>query len=149
MEGQKLREALRCHPDAQPEIRRIAEMMRDLYQSNEPRALEPGDWHLPMVTDEEWPSSISGSDEEFLLMYWPRVSAGRCARVSYLTHDGRRDPDEDYALYSRLVTSGHLSPLEHPARALHMPERRANFVGWEQLRYSIPNEAVFRPQEAA
>ena len=43
------------------------------------------------------------------------MCAGRCARVSYLTHDGRRDPAADLALARGLVENGHMSPLEHVA----------------------------------
>lgn len=135
--------ALRCHPAAQPEIRRIAEMMRDAMAASIPRRFEPGDWHLPLV----------GFDDEDLLLLaervplaldWARISAGRCARVSYLTHDGKRDPQADLDLYARLASSGHMSPLEHPARALHHPVPRGNLVGWESLRSMTPGEAVFR-----
>jgi hypothetical protein len=65
-----------------------------------------------------------------------KVSAARCARVSYLTHDGKRDIEADLTLYDRLVEGGHWSPLEHVAT----PNRYGmgslgNFHGWEQLRH--------------
>lgn len=135
--------ALRCHPDAQPEIRRIAEMMRELYEGSESVVLMPGEWHLPLVTYEERIEFAHAPAEHLA-----KISAGRCARVSYLTHDGRRAPDEDVALCDKLMASGHMSPLEHPAMAL--PDRRAegNVRGFRQLRKTIPGEDVFRPGEA-
>jgi hypothetical protein len=70
----------------------------------------------------------------------PAVSAARCARVSYLTHDGRRDPEADILLYKRLLTSGHLAPFEHVATPTHVAVRQGNFIGWRQLRKGIPHE---------
>lgn len=43
--------ALRCHPDAQPELRKVVEMMRDLYLASKPKTLRPGEWHLPLIDD--------------------------------------------------------------------------------------------------
>lgn len=151
--------ALRCHPDAQPEIRIVAELARDLYRSQEPVELVPGGWHLPMLTSEELSTFSSVSTEQaglYLdhleeyrpdLLRWIKVAVGRCARVSYLTHDGRRDPDADVALCDRLVASGHMSPMEHaamactPYRASYRPT--GNFRGWLQYRKLIPGEAIF------
>ena len=66
-----------------------------------------------------------------------QISAARCARVSYLTHDGKpTEPEDDVKLFQQLTGSGpikHLSPLEHVAR----PNRElwsGNFRGWRQLR---------------
>lgn len=127
--------ALRAHEDAQPEIRTIAENMKALYGISIPKELDEYDWHLPFIQDEE-------RDGKFEFSLQARmISAARCARVSYLTHDGVRDLDADIKLYHRLVDGGHLSPLEHVAR----PELGdwGNFRGWKQLRKSILNEADF------
>ena len=99
---------LRCHPDAEPHIQRIAYMARDLYDSNTPKELQPGEWHLPLVGFE--------GDENIPRGSTPQISTARCARVSYLTHDGHRDLSADFELFERLRTSGHWSPFEHPAR---------------------------------
>jgi hypothetical protein len=130
--------ALRAHEDAQPEIRTIAETMKALYAVSEPVKREVGDWHLPYIQDEErdgiWEHSILAC----------KVSAARCARVSYLTHDGVRDLKADLALYERLVSGGHMSPLEHVA----VPQEPgitsgSNFRGWLQFRKTIINEHDF------
>lgn len=106
--------ALRTHKDAQPEIRKIALMMEDAYhESGGHLAVR---WHLPLIDPKE---------VQYLLPnwnYWKKVSIGRCARVSYLTHHGVRDPDADIELHDRLLESRHLSPFEHVARPFNERE---------------------------
>lgn len=124
---------LRCHPTAQPEFRRLAEKMRDTIHASEPRTLIRGQWHLPLVGypgDEE----LTGADRV-------RVSVARCARVSYLTHEGRRDIDADLGLFSRLQESGHLSPFEHAATPWLQDRHIANFKGWRQARQFVEAQA--------
>ncbi len=139
--------SLRCHPDAQPEIRRIAEMMRDLYYSQEPTPVSAGFWHLPLT-------GFSG-DEALDADALRKVSVARCARVSYLTHEGKRDVGADLALYDRLVSSGHMSPSEHQGCAMgaqwwtESPMLCGNFKGWIQHRKLLPGECrSYRPSEA-
>jgi hypothetical protein len=130
---------LRCHPDAQPEIRLIAETMRDAVGASEAAELGWEEWHLPLVRPED---RKEVAEMEDLI----KVSVGRCARVSYLTHAGKRDLDADIGLYDRLIASGHMSPLEHPARPLSAAELEesewsGNFRGWRSYRKEIPSEA--------
>ena len=92
---------LRDHKDAQPEIAHIANMMHVLYNKSKPNRLGTGSWHLPFVADVDWFAAekltdlqmVSATDEEDeqIVALARKVSVGRCARVSYLTHDGRRD----------------------------------------------------------
>lgn len=129
---------LRCHPDAQPEIRLVAETMREAHSASEPVALEQDEWHLPLIRPEDREDGVSTAD-------LVKISAGRCARVSYLTHDGRRDLSADLELHDRLRESGHMSPLEHPARPmppedLAKGEWCANFRGWCSYRKEILGE---------
>jgi len=125
----------RVHPDAQPEIKRIAELMLAAYRTSVPAPVELGRWHLPLIADDERALS-----EELLC----KLSVARCARVSYLTHDGKRDRDRDLELYERLLgggANGHWSPFEHVATPLSDPAAHsANFVGWEQFRKRFPQE---------
>jgi thymidylate synthase ThyX len=130
---------LRCHPDAQPEIRLVAETMRAAAEASEPEDLAEDEWHLPLVRPED--HDQVGSIEDLI-----KISAGRCARVSYLTHAGKRDLDADIELHDRLLESGHMSPLEHPARPLTTAELEesewsGNFRGWFPYRKSIAGEA--------
>jgi len=127
---------LRCNSLAQPEIRVAAESMRDAFEASEPSRLEPGEWHLPYIDEEDWLlfESRGGGIEVA-----KAVSAARCARVSYLTHDGRRDHSKDIELYERLTSADppHISPLEHVATPNESDARTGNFVGWRQLRYEL------------
>jgi len=106
--------ALRISPDAQPEIRRAAEAMKAAMDASTPKVLQAGQWHLPLVTDEDQ------GDPAIPAELLPKLSIARCARVSYLTHDGRRDPGVDLALHDRLLAAGHMSPFEHAAVVGHM-----------------------------
>lgn len=142
---------LRCNLDAQPEIKVPAEMMETALDSSTPTELHAGDWHLPYVDDDEI-DHIMGIEHENDFPNGPNVlrlvSSARCARISYLTHDGRRDYVEDVSLAKRLLSSGHMSPFEHVAEAL-APFYAAstfygNFRGWMQFRKMIKNESDFR-----
>mgnify|MGYP001582527133 CR=1 FL=1 len=123
----------RVSPLAQPEIEKVARMMLDAYTASCPTQIAAGDWHLPFVRDDERDLPIETQ---------LKLSAGRSARVSYLTHDGRHDPSEDMALHDKLVSAkpGHWSPLEHQAMALSEPEPSGNFVGWKQYRKFFKDE---------
>ncbi|TXH47706.1 MAG: hypothetical protein E6Q97_26575 [Desulfurellales bacterium] len=123
----------RCSPLAQPEIRCAAEAMREALSYSEPRHLSEEEWHLPYVQPEEY-LTMDFADTK-------RLSVARCARVSYLTHDGRRDLVADYKLYDRLLCAEppHASPFEHVARPLTDNDdvRHGNFRGWIQLRHEV------------
>lgn len=149
----------RCSPLAQPEIRVAAEAMREAYDASDPVLCSPGLWHTPLVGAEDndaidATAAELGVDHEEIRK---RVSAARCARVSYLTHDGKRDIGKDLELYDRLVTADppHWSPLEHvatpcpqpvtgwsPESAMRNPyhEHAGNFTGWSQLRHRVEAE---------
>lgn len=140
---------LRCHPAAQPEIRHIAEMMRSAYDASTPVLMHPGAWHAPFFKH----TDLRGGDVEAQEQDVLKICVARCARVSYLTHDGQHDPAKDVALADSLATNGHWSPFEHVAQALDDPnERVGNFLGWRQLRADVdPNylgRAMSRPTAA-
>jgi hypothetical protein len=136
---------LRCHPDAQPEIGWVAKEMKVQYDSHTPRVLAPGEWHLPLV---DFDDEVLNTDQDLC-----KVSAGRCARVSYLTHDGKRDLAADVDLANKLMVSGHWSPFEHVAQALPYwwgdedlaqacgmttdMKWSGNFRGWTQYRETV------------
>src|ERR1044072_9592946 len=131
---------LRAHSDARPEIRKVAEDMRGAWDPWEPASLDRDEWHLPLIWEEDL-EGLAG-DRGTLL----KVSTGRCARVSYLTHAGKRDHEADVRLHDQLLASAHMSPFEHPARPLSRDELAedefcGNFRGWKQYRKLIPNEA--------
>lgn len=121
----------RCHADAQPEIRAVAEAMRAAHLASVPVERVR---HLPYVDGYDLQElEAAGIDP------W-KVCVARCARVSYLTHDGRRDPQADLDLFERLrgASPPHLSPFEHAAEARPNPlDRSGNLKGWisERARY--------------
>lgn len=127
--------ALRIHPDAQPEIKELAERMLEAMNAHTPRLIEWGDLHLPFVTQEERENDFSDN----LLAF----STARCARVSYLNHDGS-DPnvEKDLKLYNQLLESKHMSPFEHQAVAHPRNTRFGNFYGWMQHRNMIRGENI-------
>lgn len=131
---------LRDHVDAQPEIRELAIQMKKAMDESTPELLTIG-WHLPYVTKAE--------KVTYGITVLCKLSAARCARVSYLTHDGENpDLEKDLALYERLVGGKplHASPIEHQAvpdslrqKGLHskdwyVPWFHGNLVGWKQFR---------------
>jgi thymidylate synthase ThyX len=127
---------LRCNSLAQPEIRVAAEEMRRVFEASEPSRIEPGEWHLPYIDGAD---RLEFESEGEGIEIAKAVSAARCARVSYLTHDGRRDHSKDVELYERLISADppHISPLEHVATPSASDVSTGNFVGWRQLRYEL------------
>lgn len=134
---------LRCHPDAQPELQKIAYMMQELYNTNTPKAARQGDWHAPLVHAEDITRLRQLHDNDLypdpMISDVCKVSVGRCARVSYITHDGTRDIQADIDLHNRLLTSGHWSPFEHVAQAGDHGWS-GNFQGWIQYRKTFEGE---------
>jgi thymidylate synthase ThyX len=122
---------LRLAENAQPEIRVAARMMFDAKAGSEPTTVALGEWHLPLVQEDERSLPI-----EVL----KKVSAARCARVSYLTHDGKRDIEKDIELCERLWHDRHLSPFEHVATPSVDNAFHANFRGWVQMRKELEEQ---------
>lgn len=144
---------LRCHPDAQPEIRSLAEAIREAMKNSKPQKLEPGQWHIPF--EEFMPDGVSEQDKI-------KVAVARCARVSYNNFDTNSiDVPKDIDLYNKLVVQqpAHMSPTEHIARVpkeseleyfhsrylthevgkftYHRGKYISNLSGWIQLRKII------------
>jgi hypothetical protein len=72
-----------------------------------------------------------------------KISVGRCARVSYLNHDGKRSFVDDLKLHNQLSESrpGHWSPFEHVAQCQKAGIFRAgNFKGFKQYRKFFEDE---------
>lgn len=120
---------LRTHPDAQPEIQKLAKMMLQAHQDSIPKLVKRGEWHLPYIQEE----LRKNTDPEVLTKY----SAARCARCSYNKHDGS-DPDieDDLRLFNLLVDrqDKHASPLEHQATPDSPYSVWGNLIGWKQFR---------------
>lgn len=140
--------ALRDHPDAEPHFQMLSRAMRKAMEESTPvlrdgvDLYDTSNWHLPYIRDEERQA------ERFLQLC--KVSAARCARVSYLTHDNEHPTlQADLALYDRLAGGApmHASPLEHQgAPAPRADIQSGNFVGWIQYRQLA--EGVMKAEHA-
>ena len=138
--------ALRTHPKATAAFQVISKLMADAYKENNPMSLEEGDWHLPFIRVTDF-MDVNGDVEKL-----KQISAGRCARVSYLTHEGKKDIEADIAIYKKLVERqtgdlsadpAHSSPLEHQAQALNNAHiASGNFLGWKQHRKTLKSENI-------
>ena len=138
---------LRCHADAQPEIKQLADMMKQLMDEATPTLLESGQWHLPYIGAADFAALDPDITDENAIELLRKVSVARCARVSYMTHDGRQTTmEEDLALYEKLVVKQplHASPAEHQAT----PDKRMEEVPgmWlnEHLHGNLPGYIQYR-----
>lgn len=130
--------SLRLAPDAQPEIKALAEAVHEEYKSSVPKALKPGEYHLPFVTNKERKALPT---KECI-----KISAARAAAQSYRN----TDPNVE-KVWSMLNLSGgegniHASPAEH--QAMYDPKAPAEYngnlgKGWIQHRKLIKGE--FKP----
>lgn len=147
--------ALRYHPAAQPEMQELAARVYEALCMSVPTFLSYNTWHLPFIKDTDSivlaPKATHDTPLTELLC---RVSAARCARVSYLNHDGTEPSvEKDLELFERLAGSVpmHASPTEHQAcpdrwlpdrKCWASPHLHGNLVGWIQYRKTLPNEFV-------
>lgn len=136
-------DGLRNHHMAEPTIEALAIKIAEARAASEPKLLQPGEWHLPYVTDEEV--------AEVGIETAKKLSTARCARVSYNNHDGKAPTLEaDLKLHDALVVSQpiHASPAEHQATPdfknvkgrWSNPRRHGNLTGWQQYRKFLWNE---------
>ena len=128
---------LRISEFAQPEIKALAVAMKEAMTESTPFQMPYGEYHLPYVTAEERDEYKARKDWRTLCM----VASARCARVSYLNHDGS-NPDiaKDLDLATKLKDAYHASPFEHVARPLDlrdMPGVNRNFKEWTQFRAEL------------
>ncbi len=174
---------LRTHGDAQAEIRHIADLMYDAYHYYDdkdeddfswgvgldpnlppPQNLKNDQWHCPLIYEEdhalmyEYTEGHSAAIQEELTK---QVSAARCARVSYLTHEGTREIEKDLDLFGKLTKDPlHASPLEHVAKPYHEeidareykyikdiqenPKHPLNYTYKEMMQISFYNDSYWK-----
>lgn len=121
--------ALRAHEAAMPEFQILAYRMLDQYLKADFQKLAWGEWHIPF--GDQMPEGLALGTQL-------KVSAARCARLSYLTHDGEMNVEKDLELYNRLMVAEplHASPAEHPAMAessLWINAGNEDGSGWNPL----------------
>lgn len=152
-------DALRVSKMAQPEMFKIAGMMREAREGSEPIELNYGDWHLPYVRGVDEQLAAQGLDPV-------KVCVGRCAAVSYERQD-TTSSEKAEAICDKLRFSGHMSPFEHTLRPMTQRELQlfqqnglewngrewvsngrvthflGNVNGWVQYRKLLAGEAVY------
>lgn len=139
--------ALRFHPDAQPEIAKLAQQMHLAYVMSTPQKLPAGFWHLPFIGEDVIEKSLQTTNPEHL-NWIPliKVSVAACARTSYNNHDGTDwSFEKDEKLHDSLLTNQpmHASPAEHQAMATEFKSvKSGNFHGWVQYRKTLPGEYI-------
>lgn len=125
---------LRLSPDADPEIQHLAKAIKlamDAVSNTYIYINAHGGRTLPYVNVDE----MDAIDDLRILTL---ISAARCARVSYLNHDGSK-PDilKDLALAKRLIDSGHMTPFEHQCRYSFDTGFQYNLRDFQSARYML------------
>lgn len=128
--------ALRVHNTAQREIMILAQKMLDEFLQSTPAIRE---MHIPFVEERllySWNLTVKNAVQILFLL---KQSVARCARVSYLTHDGKNDPDANTALHDKLLIEvpQHASPGEHQAMTWKI---------YDMLVSALPEWAALRPK---
>jgi hypothetical protein len=161
---------LRNHPDAQPEIKALAEAMTVAYTTHLPVALKPGEWHLPYITTATYvpTGELQYFDEIFNRLSLEDakiISASCCAQVSYRKNDPTFE--KAFKIWEQLIENDpvHASPIEHQATPMDIDSMcrfepdtwqlgvthvsansdlwSGNLRGWIQHRKLIYKEAVW------
>ena len=116
-----------------------------------PKLVGYGEWHLPLVPDyNELREEVTSTTIRLHRFAGP---LGALASPTSPTTE-KRDPGADIMLYEKLVSSGHMSPLEHVAIPCNQRMERRLRRQLLQLRFNyrktIPGEQDFslRPKEA-
>lgn len=116
---------------AEIHIQALAEAMWDEYNQSKPKQLQPGEWHIPFgdTFDENELTKILNRIRPIqpAWLEWQinqinnlkiKIATARCARLSYMTFEGKIDYEKDIDLHDQLLASHHMSPFEHCARAM-------------------------------
>jgi hypothetical protein len=151
---------LRIHPDAEPHICMLAKTMKQQLDLGKPRPLQPGEWHLPYITADDWVEGVGmGVPTDDIQKVFIKQSVARCAWVSYVDPLGKKATvEQEIALHDKLVVSQplHSTPAEHqatPDRKISTswepcdakwlnPWQHGNLRGFRQYRKMLPGEYV-------
>ena len=136
---------------AEIHIQALAEAMWDAYNESKPDQLNPGEWHIPfgdqidekfinLKVPEMFPkgSHIEWSGD-MINEIKAKIATARCARLSYMTFEGKIDYKKDIALHDQLLSAKHASPFEHCCRVL--TEEEYNTLG--KIVLHSENEYIF------
>lgn len=116
---------------AEIHIQALAEAMWDAKNESKPKQLNPGEWHIPFgdTFDENELTKILNRIHPIqpAWLEWQinqindlkiKIATARCARLSYMTFEGKIDYEKDIDLHDQLMHSKHYSTFEHCARAM-------------------------------
>ena len=110
---------LRDHRDAEPHFQDLARLVKLAIENATVLPIEPGEWHMPYIDEEdrhkvEHEYNDGRTPASVMLC---KISAARCARISYKPFDGDSSYERELERYDSLVTADrvHASPLEHQA----------------------------------
>lgn len=144
---------LRDHPDADPTICELAQVMKEARDGAKVHVLGVGDWHLPYYENGVFRKGIDKGLEQA-----KRISASCCAQVSFRKLDNSSKKADK--VFERLVESKpvHASPTEHQATPLkvgvgfrskyvtHIDRGgnpwSGNFRNWGQFRQVIEGNVI-------
>lgn len=124
---------------AQPEFKALVEAQELALDESEPRHVygdethEADKWHLPYVTGEE--------RKLYRPEILPRLSAARCARVSYFRPGEVQPVEKELKRCQDLIDNGHWSPLEMPCRIDIDGGWHGPFRGWKPFRKFFGGES--------
>lgn len=127
---------LRDHEHAEPHLQDLARLVKQALDEAEPQTLALGEWHLPYITKEDLAFACLKYESNEEVFEWARkVSAARCARISYAPFDGNASYEKEIQRYEMLIGSDrvHASPLEHQAT----PDKKAGQISYGEA-YGVP-----------
>jgi len=147
---------LRDHKDAEPHLQDLSRLVKQAIDAAEIQELKPGEWHQPYITENDRDSvcfdqGFNSYPSEESNAWLNKISAARCARISYKPFNGDASYEKELGRYEMLVSSDrvHASPLEHQATPDTYSEEygswdnsdlHGNLTGYVQFRKTVPNE---------
>lgn len=147
---------LRDHSAAEPHFQDLAGLFKQALMNLEWQDLEPGEWHLPYITADDWAEAYAylgaggrRATEPEAVELLKKISAARCARISYKPFDGDGSFERELQRFDHLLTDEppHASPVEHqatPHEDWFSLQLAGNLgPGWIQFRKTIPGEAAW------
>lgn len=144
---------LRDDDAAEPHLRDFAIAIGKLLSDATPEPLDDGDWHLPYITRDDRMAAADRFGRISEQTSWLRkISAARCARMSYTPFNGEASYEAELQRYLRLTADArlHASPMEHQATPdilladgrWAQPHLHGNLQGYVQGRKLDPREFV-------
>lgn len=152
--------ALRIEDGAQPEIKELAEKVKEALDNSTPVELDVGDWHLPYITWNDFINASNYIHTNLIVDVEPleivkKISVARCARLTIRPFNGNSTIEAELARFDKLMVSRpvHASPAEHiatpdvyksgPDHFWLNDHQHGNFTGWRQFRKMITDNTVY------